>query len=187
MAAEGPGPTAPRSPQRVAAPVTRAQKLAALLGVLLLAAGAFGFIGDGSFDTGDGVAGGSFLGFEVNGWLNVLHGVSGLVLLIASGSRAATRGAWRLLSLVYLVVFVTGLIDGNDAFRVFPVNGADHWLHGALFVIAFLGARSAKETRQTLERDRVLLPALDGPSVVGPGSGHVGGPRRPVARIDARL
>jgi hypothetical protein len=188
MAAEGPGPTAPTSSvPRHPAPVTDAQKLAGLVGLVLLAAGALGFLANGDFGTGASLRGDTFIGFEVNGWSNVAHIAVGLMLLAAVPSRSATRAAWRIVALSYLIAFVAGLISGDDIFGVFPVNTADHVLDGVLFAIGFAGARRAKEDRGTLERDRVIVPEAEGPMVVGPGSGHVGGRRRNVARIDARL
>jgi hypothetical protein len=177
------------------APTTTSQKVAGLVGLVLLAAGLLGFAGNDGFATGDELDRGSFLGLDVNGWHNLVHAGSGLLLLIGATSRRRARGAWRLLLLAYVVVLVAGLIDqvgtpsgpGDDVFGVLPVNGPDHLLHAALVLLAIWGARAAKERRGHLECRTVEVPPADGPLVVGPGSGHVGGPRRNAPRIDARL
>ena len=169
------------------APTTTSQKVAGLVGVVLVAAGLLGFAGGDGFATGGELDRGSFLGLDVNGWHNLVHAGSGLLLLIGATSRRRARGAWRLFLGAYLVVLVAGLIDGDDVFGVLPVNGADNLLHAALAVLAIWGARNAKEHRGHLECRRIEVERPDGPLVVGPGSGHVGGPRRNAPRIDARL
>src|SRR5919112_41749 len=70
---------------------TPAQWYCLLAGLALLLAGILGFISDSSFDTGDGVQGDSFLGFEVNAIHNLIHLASGLVLLAASRRRGLAR------------------------------------------------------------------------------------------------
>ncbi|MDQ3823631.1 MAG: DUF4383 domain-containing protein, partial [Actinomycetota bacterium] len=83
-------------------------------GLALLLAGAFGFLADSSFDTGDAVQGGSFLGFEVNAIHNLIHLASGLVLLAASRRRGPARSVAIGFGVVYGAVAVIGLIDGSD-------------------------------------------------------------------------
>ena len=48
-----------------------------------------GFIADATFDVGNDGGGGDLLVFEVNGWHNLVHILSGLVLLGAAASAAA--------------------------------------------------------------------------------------------------
>src|SRR5688572_394959 len=93
---------------------TPAQWYCLLAGLALLLAGIFGFIADASFDTGDDLQGGSFLGFEVNAIHNLIHLASGLVLLAASRGRALARSVAIGFGLVYGLVAVIGLIDGSD-------------------------------------------------------------------------
>lgn len=188
MAAEGPGPTAPTIPLTPAPPVTKSQRLAGLVGLLLLLFGALGFVASTSFDTGSGFGGDTFIGFEVNGWSNVAHVLLGLNLLIAARSRSLTRATWRLVAFVYLFCVIYGLVDGDDIVGLFPVNAADHIFDAVLFLLGFFGARGAKETRSAIALGRVEdVEHPDVARVVGPGSGHVGGPRRFDARIDAKL
>jgi hypothetical protein len=129
---------------------TPAQWYCLLAGLALLLGGIFGFIADASFDTSttsdgdttgnaDGaLQGDGFLGFEVNGWHNVVHLLSGLLLLAAFRRRGPAKAVALGFGLVYGVVAVIGLIDGNDVLGLIPVNPADNILHIALSALGVL-------------------------------------------------
>jgi hypothetical protein len=117
---------------------TPAQWYCLLAGVSLLLAGIFGFISDSSFDTGDGVQGDLFLGFEVNAIHNLIHVASGLVLILASPKRASARAVAIGFGLVYGLVAIIGLIDGEDVLGLIPINSADNLLHIALAALGLL-------------------------------------------------
>ena len=117
---------------------TPAQWYCLLAGVSLLLAGIFGFISDSSFDTGDGVQGDLFLGFEVNAIHNLVHLASGLVLIAASPKRASARAVALGFGLVYGLVAIIGLIDGSDVLGLIPINSADNMLHIALAALGIL-------------------------------------------------
>ena len=130
---------------------TPAQWYCLLAGLGLLAAGLFGWLADSSFDTaaGDGDAGGnangalqgdSFLGFEVNGWHNLVHLASGLVLLAAFRRRGPAKTVALTFGVVYGVVTLIGLIDGNDVLGLIPINPADNVLHLALSAAGIIAA-----------------------------------------------
>ncbi len=177
-----------------------AQNYCLLAGLALLLAGIFGFIADATFDTsasatdGEGgnangqLQGDSFLGFEVNGWHNVVHLLSGLVLLAAANAAPAARITAIAFGAVYGLVALIGLIDGNDVLGFIPVNGADNLLHialAALGIIAGLmsptfrghrtadagtgiGTRDRANTTTTGTRDReVVAPASGNGSTTG--------------------
>ena len=188
MAAEGPGPTAPSRPLLAPEPVAPAQVVAAVLGAVLVLAGLVGLLVDTSWQTGSGLQGKQLLGLEVNGWHNLVHIASGLLLLAGAGSRSAARAVCRLFGLAYIVVTIAGIAGGNDAFGFIPINPADDVLHAVLALVALWAAALSKDRRDALARDRVVLTAPEGEApIVGPGSGHVGGPRAIQARIDRRL
>jgi hypothetical protein len=117
---------------------TPAQWYCLLAGAALLLAGVFGFISDSSFDTGDGVRGDLFLGFEVNAIHNLIHLASGLVLIAASPRRASARAVALGFGLVYGLVAVIGLVDGEDVLGLIPINSADNLLHVALAALGVL-------------------------------------------------
>ena len=133
MAHASPGRTVARDDRR-----TPAQWYCLLAGLALLLAGVFGFISDSSFDTGDGVQGDLFLGFEVNAIQNLIHVVSGLVLLAAAPKRASARAVALAFGLVYGLVAVIGLIDGEDVLGLIPINAADNLLHIALAALGII-------------------------------------------------
>jgi hypothetical protein len=187
MSAEGPGPTAPRRPTAAPHPATPAQLFAGVVGLVLVAAGAIGFAVDSGFDTGSQLGGDKLLGLEVNGWHNLVHIATGLLLLAGAGSRSRARGVCRLFGLGYLVVLIAGLAGGDDAFGLIPINAPDDVLHGVLAVGALIASHRSKERRDALARDRVLIAKQESPEVVGPGTGHVGGPRAPRRAIDSIL
>src|SRR5687767_12218717 len=66
---------------------TPAQWYCLLAGAALLLAGIVGFFVDSSFDTGSNIDGDALVGFEVNGFHNLVHIASGLLLLAASAKR----------------------------------------------------------------------------------------------------
>ena len=76
--------------------------------------------------------------FEVNGIHNLVHIASGLVLLAAFGRRAPARTVAIAFGLVYGVVTIIGLVDGEDVLGLFPVNWADHVLHAALSALGVI-------------------------------------------------
>ena len=117
---------------------TPAQWYCLLAGLSLLLAGIFGFLSDSSFDTGDGVQGDLFLGFEVNAIHNLIHLASGLVLLAASPKRASARAVAIGFGLVYGLVAVIGLVDGEDFLGLIPINPADNLLHVALAALGIV-------------------------------------------------
>ena len=139
--------------------MTPAQLYCLLAGLALLLAGIFGFFEDATFDTsvtpdpeggnvGGALQGDSFLGFEVNGWHNLVHLASGLLLLAVFRNRKAAKTVALTFGVVYAIVAIIGLIDGNDVLGVIPVNGADNILHialAALGIIAALISRPKKD------------------------------------------
>lgn len=150
---------------------TPAQWYCLLAGLSLLLAGVFGFISDSSFDTGDGVQGDLFLGFEVNAIHNLIHVASGLVLLVASPKRASARAVALGFGLVYGLVAIIGLVDGEDVLGLIPINSADNMLHialAALGIITGLISRDddrghgstvlGRDTNDRFERDTAAAP-----------------------------
>ncbi len=111
---------------------TPAQWYCLLAGLSLLLAGVLGFLANSSFDTGDDVQGGSFIGFEVNAIHNLIHVASGLVLVGASRARRSARTVAIAFGLVYGIVAIIGLVDGRDVLGLIPINSADNVLHIAL-------------------------------------------------------
>lgn len=142
---------------------TPAQWYCLLAGLSLLLAGILGFIADASFDTGDDLQGGSFIGFEVNAIHNLIHLASGLLLLVASRARRPARAVAIGFGAVYGVVAIIGLVDGSDVLGLIPINGADNVLHVALALLGIVaGLMSRDDTRRHSDAaiDRTTPPRL---------------------------
>lgn len=129
--------------------LTPAQLYCLAAGAALLLAGLLGFIADATFDTAGGsdpeggnvggaLQGDSFLGFEVNGWHNVVHLLSGVVLLAAFRNWKTAKTVALAFGVVYGIVTIIGIIDGNDVLGFIPVNAADNVLHVLLSVLGIV-------------------------------------------------
>jgi hypothetical protein len=143
---------------------TPAQLYCLAAGLALLLAGLAGFLVDSSFDVGDGIQGDDLLGiFEVNGIHNLVHIASGLLLLAAFPRRGPAKTVAIAFGLVYGLVTIIGLIDGEDVLGLIPVNAADNILHIAL---SALGLITGFISRGTYDR---------ADATVGGGSGRPAG------------
>jgi hypothetical protein len=130
-----------------------AQVYALVFGATLVLAGIVGFLYSADFSTGSAAADpgnrDALIGvFDVNGWHNVVHILSGLLgLALARSWRGARLYAWGF-GLVYLVVTAIGfsLGSGHAILGLIPVNTEDNFLHLAislLGIVAALATRSA--------------------------------------------
>lgn len=130
--------------------VSLAKGPVAITGIVLIAAGVLGFIlaGDaarrfGGISIPDGtISGGTFLGFEANGWTNLLLVAAGALLLFGSPLHWAAKSLSLIVGLVLGAASVIGLVDGDDVFGIFAVNGPTTLLLGAaaalLIILALL-------------------------------------------------
>jgi di/tricarboxylate transporter len=134
---------------------TPAQWYCLVAGIALLLGGIFGFISDASFHTGDGVQGHLFLGLEVNAIHNLVHAISGLILVVVSPRRESARVFAIAFGLLYGVVGIVGLADGQDVIGLMPVNAADNVLHLALAALGIAtGLVSSDADGAAVDADR---------------------------------
>ena len=128
-----------------------AQWFCLIVGATLVLVGLLGFIADATFDTACGDAqsaldGDKFILFEVNGWHNVVHILTGLLLLVGAARHDLAKTIAIVFGLAYAVVTIIGLIDGKDVLGLIPVNPADNILHIALSALAlFVGLTSTQD------------------------------------------
>jgi hypothetical protein len=116
-----------------------ARLYATLTGAALIVAGIVGFFYSASF--GSPGETGEMLGiFAVNGWVNVLHILSGALGLLVAGYAARQYSLW--LGALYLVLAIWGFTIGSgEAILGFlPVDTGDNLLH---LVIGALGVGAA--------------------------------------------
>ena len=116
-----------------------AQWFCIIVGATLVLVGLLGFIAEATFDTSSGsLDGDNLIIFEVNGWHNVVHLLSGAFLLAMAGRDRTARTAAIAFGAIYGVVTLIGLVDGEDVLGLLPVNPADNILHVLLSVTALL-------------------------------------------------
>ena len=124
---------------------TPAQLYALLFGIVLLAVGILGFIADSSFGTGSDVNGSDFIVFEVNGWHNIVHILSGLLGLTLWRRRDTARAYALGFGAVYLVVTIWGFITGDQVLWLIPVDAADNILHLLIAVAGLAAGLSSRD------------------------------------------
>jgi hypothetical protein len=135
-----------------------AQWFCIVVGATLVVVGLLGFLAEATFDTSAGsdpgaVDGENLVLFEVNGWHNVVHILSGAFLLALSGRHRTARTAALAFGAIYGVVTIIGLVDGHDVLGLIPVNPADNVLHILLTIAALAaGLTSDRDRREVTTR-----------------------------------
>jgi hypothetical protein len=130
-----------------------AQWFCIVVGATLVVVGLLGFLAEATFDTSAGsdpgaVDGENLVLFEVNGWHNVVHILSGAFLLALSGRHRTARTAALAFGAIYGVVTIIGLVDGHDVLGLIPVNPADNVLHILLTIAALAAGLSSDRDRR---------------------------------------
>ena len=151
-----------RSGLKVGAARTLAQLFCLLGGLVLIAVGVLGFFfASGDFATGSNVQGDDFVVFEVNGWHNVVHIATGAFLLLMSPKpQSAALGALTF-GVLYIVVSVWGLIDGNNILNAVPVDSWDNGLHVALALAGVVVGLTAGALGLSGRKERQAVEATD--------------------------
>ena len=115
---------------------TLPQVYALVLGATLVAVGILGFLVEPSFGVGDSAERGTLILFDINGWHNVVHLLSGIVGLAMAGTAAKARLFSIGYGVVYVLVTILGFAvgDGGLLLSIIPINTADNLLHLAIAV-----------------------------------------------------
>jgi hypothetical protein len=128
---------------------------ATLSGALLVVGGTVGFFHTSTFGTPGEIE--DALGFAVNGWINSLHIIVGILGLFAAGfaARAYSLGAAILFGALAIWGFATG---SDDALldRI-PADEAENLVHALLAVLglaAWLADRPKRERKSSAERPK---------------------------------
>jgi hypothetical protein len=113
---------------------TLAQIYVLVLGAVLVLVGILGFLVEPSFGIGDDAERGILIAFDINGWHNVVHLLSGIIGLAMAGSAASARMFAIGYGVVYVLVTILGFIvgDGGLLLSIIPINTADNLLHIAI-------------------------------------------------------
>jgi hypothetical protein len=105
-----------------------AKTAALIIGVVFLLVGVLGFI-DNPLVSAKGI-------FAVNTEHNLVHLVSGVVILAGAYSGVGAALTLKIFGIVYAVVAILGFFtSGNMLLGMILVNAADHWLHVALAIV----------------------------------------------------
>jgi hypothetical protein len=108
-----------------------AQLYALIFGAVLTIAGIIGFFWNSDFTSDPSVRDAVFGIFDVNGWHNVLHIVSGVIGLLAASRYGSARMYALGLGIIYIGIAIWGFIlgSGESILSIIPVNTADDLLH----------------------------------------------------------
>ena len=99
---------------------------AKIIGIVLLLIGVLGFFMNGSV-----------MMFAVNSTHNIIHIISGLILVwagFASGGQNS-KTANIIFGIVYLLVAIAGFVNMTSIIDLLALNAADNWLHLLIGVI----------------------------------------------------
>ena len=115
---------------------TLPQVYALVLGATLVAVGILGFLVEPSFGVGDSAERGTLILFDINGWHNVVHLLSGIVGIALASTAANARLFCIGYGIVYVLVTILGFVvgDGGLLLSLIPINTADNLLHLAVAV-----------------------------------------------------
>jgi Domain of unknown function (DUF4383) len=128
---------------------TLAQTYALVMGAVLVLVGIVGFVVEPSLATGDSAERGTLILFDINGWHNIVHILSGVAGLACAGSAVRARLYCIGYGAVYVLVTILGFAvgDGGLLFDLIPINTADNFLHLAIAVTGIgVGLASPKAT-----------------------------------------
>lgn len=109
-----------------------AKKLAVIFGIIFVIVGILGYIPNPVIG-----AEGTFVTDNVH---NIVHIVIGIILLIAaSRGENASALSLKVFGVIYLILFVNGLISPEELLGFVASNQADTWLHLVLGVVLLIG------------------------------------------------
>ena len=133
---------------------TLAQIYVMVLGTVLVLVGILGFLVEPSFGVGDSADRGTLILFDINGWHNVVHLLSGLVGLAMVGTAAKARLFAIGYGIVYVLVTILGFAvgDGGLLLSIIPINTADNLLHLAIAVTGIAVGLASPASRPASRR-----------------------------------
>jgi hypothetical protein len=122
-----------------------AQKILMVFGVVLVLVGILGFVPGITNDDG------LLLGiFAVDAIHNIIHLASGILAVVFARMGAAQASMFaKILGIVYAIVAVVGLLQGDSVLGIIGVNMADNILH-VLLAIVFLYVGFSKSSTSSM-------------------------------------
>jgi hypothetical protein len=118
-----------------------AKMAATVLGIVLVVVGLLGFVNN------------PVLGiFLVNPLHNIIHIVTGLVLLAGAYSSLGSSLALKIIGIVYAIVAVIGFFMVMDGMMLgMAMNEADKWLHVVLAVIILIAGFTLSDDKMAMQ------------------------------------
>ena len=106
------------------------KNLSLLFGAVFLLIGILGFVPGVTNDQN------LLLGiFQVGPLQNLIHILSGVAALVAATSEAYGKLYFKIFGVVYTIVAIVGIVQGDTVLGLFAVNAAENILHVVLAVV----------------------------------------------------
>jgi hypothetical protein len=140
-----------------------AQTFSLIFGIVFLAAGVLGFVpgittnlGDISFAGSDSPS--ELLGiFQVSVLHNIVHLLFGIAGVALARTAESAKSYLLVSGVLYVVLFLFGLVIGQNDANFVPVNNADDWLH-LILGIGLLAGWYASRGSEAMSRETVTSP-----------------------------
>lgn len=117
--------------------INMAKKLAVVFGIVFVIVGILGFI------PGNGIVGDNAI-FVTDAIHNIVHLLIGVILLLVAKNQSASAMWLKIFGVVYLVLFIDGLIQPDKLLGFVTANNADTWLHLVLGIVLLAAGFMAK-------------------------------------------
>lgn len=132
-----------------------AKTLAMVFGIIFVLLGVLGFVPN-PLISADGL-------FVVNTMHNLIHLVTGLILLGVAFMAADKSGLWlKILGVVYLLLAVLGFVmmPSGGTLLGADMNMSDHWLHVVLGVVLVAAGFMAKDSSAHMPTGMAAGPSM---------------------------
>ncbi len=123
-----------------------AKKLAIVFGIVFVIVGILGFIPNPIVGGGDAY----FLTDTIH---NIVHLLVGIILLIAAGkSERASAASLKVFGVIYLILFLDGLVEKTQLIGFIQQNSHDTWLHLLLGIVLLIVGFSVKGNSMMMDK-----------------------------------
>lgn len=118
-------------------------------GIVLTLLGVIGFFINSDFSTGNAITAEELVLFDINGWSNLVHLITGLVALYAVTEMSVAKKYAVVAGVFYVALAVMSLFD-DSIFSMLPVNDPSAILYAAIGIVGLVvGLGPAKDAGRT--------------------------------------
>ncbi|HEV7918188.1 MAG TPA: DUF4383 domain-containing protein [Solirubrobacterales bacterium] len=103
-------------------------------GVVLLLLGVIGFFVNSDFSSGNAITADNLIVFDINGWSNLVHLMTGLLALYAASDGSVAKMYATAAGVFYVALTVWSLFD-DSILGILPVNDPSAILYAAIGVV----------------------------------------------------